>query len=326
MKSKGIISCFFCLIILSTQLYATKKYWVGNNSNKSWNVASNWSLTSGGTGGAAIPGSSDSVYFDGNGTGQCNMNATVTIKLFKMESGYTDTVKQNSIAVTVTEMVLNGGVFRGGTNSITVNGSFTLAGCSYQSTSATLTIKGNYLYTSGYFLHNNGYVKLYGTGNISVTGNTNFYDLDFYGTSVTYTLNTATILTVEHVLVLSSSNGGLISGQIYVKGNIQENSLSSNNGAHTTIIELNGTGDQYILGHTNPAYSTLGWMPDMKVNKTSGTVYLNGYVTLRRTWEVVQGEVDALTYNSTLCFPVGATGGGLGGTIKGKKNQRFNNI
>ncbi|HSH64867.1 MAG TPA: hypothetical protein VLB84_03505, partial [Bacteroidia bacterium] len=271
-------------------------------------------------------GASDSVYFDAGGTGQCILNATVNVKLFKIASGYTDTIKQTSVAITATEMNLNDGTFTGGTNNITVNGPFILSGCSYKSTSAMLTIKGNYLYSSGSFFHNNGYVKLYGSGNISISGNTNFFDLDFYGSFVTYTLDTSTILTVENTLILSSSNGGLISGQISAKGNIQENCLSANPGAHTTIIELNGTGNQYIFGHTNPTYSMLGWMPDMRVNKTSGIVYLNGYVTIRRIWEVIQGEVDAVTYNSTLCFPVGTTGGGWGGSIKGKKNQQFNNI
>ena len=51
------------------------RYWVGGTGN--WSGAAHWSTASGGTGGASVPTSADSVYFDANSftaTGQ-----TVTV-------------------------------------------------------------------------------------------------------------------------------------------------------------------------------------------------------------------------------------------------------
>ncbi len=47
-----------------------------------------WSLTSGGTGGAAVPNSYDDVYFNGSGLGSSTVNATATIKNLYIDSGY----------------------------------------------------------------------------------------------------------------------------------------------------------------------------------------------------------------------------------------------
>ena len=314
--------CTVFLLLIILQAHAVKRYWVGNGTNKNWNATANWSSTSGGTSGASVPSATDSVYFDNNGTGQCNINATVNIRILTVASGYTDTIRQNSFVINSTGMILNGGVFIGGTNNIDVNGSFTLAGSYFKSTSASLIIRRHYTFTSGSFLHNNGTLVFNAGANSDISGNTVFYNLNFQSTN-TYTLADSTILTVEQTLTLASS-GGLKSGRIFAKGNIAEGSQVSNNGVHTTVIEINGNGNQTIYGHTNPAYSTLGWMPDMKVDKTSGTLYLTGFVTIRKTWEVVQGTVDATA--STLCFPIGATTNSLGGIIKGVKNQRFKNI
>lgn len=46
----------------------TTYYWVGSGAagTKNWRVSTYWSLTSGGAGGAGIPGSSDDAYFDTN--------------------------------------------------------------------------------------------------------------------------------------------------------------------------------------------------------------------------------------------------------------------
>ena len=53
----------FSLTFLSLyQLAAVDLYWV--NGSGDWNSAANWSLTSGGAGGAGIPTSSDNVFFD----------------------------------------------------------------------------------------------------------------------------------------------------------------------------------------------------------------------------------------------------------------------
>lgn len=51
-------------------------YWVGNTGN--WNVAANWSFTSGGPGGACVPTDNDDVIFDVNSFTANNRTVTVT--------------------------------------------------------------------------------------------------------------------------------------------------------------------------------------------------------------------------------------------------------
>lgn len=50
------------------------RYWIGANTN--WDDTANWSTTSGGSGGAAVPTSVDNVYFDSNSFG-----TTTTVSL-----------------------------------------------------------------------------------------------------------------------------------------------------------------------------------------------------------------------------------------------------
>ena len=63
----------------------TDKFWVGGSGNT--NDTAHWSLTSGGTGGAAAPGSGDDIFFDGNSDGgggnyTVTVNATFTMRNF----------------------------------------------------------------------------------------------------------------------------------------------------------------------------------------------------------------------------------------------------
>jgi len=51
-------------LLVSSTLFATDYYWVGNSGN--WNDNSHWALSSGGNGGAGIPTANDDVYFDAN--------------------------------------------------------------------------------------------------------------------------------------------------------------------------------------------------------------------------------------------------------------------
>lgn len=48
------------------------RYWVGGTGTWDSSSTTNWSASSGGAGGASVPGNADSVFFDGNsGTGNC---------------------------------------------------------------------------------------------------------------------------------------------------------------------------------------------------------------------------------------------------------------
>ena len=64
------------------------RYWVASFAG-TWNDTFNWSTTSGGIGGASVPGASDTAIFDGNGIGKCTLDMNVTVDYLDLTSGYT---------------------------------------------------------------------------------------------------------------------------------------------------------------------------------------------------------------------------------------------
>ncbi|MDP6585878.1 MAG: hypothetical protein QF535_14575, partial [Anaerolineales bacterium] len=68
-------------------------YWVG--ANTSWNSASNWASTSGGAGGAGVPGTGDYVIFDSNSSQACTFDASASIAGLAVD-GYTQTIDTTS--------------------------------------------------------------------------------------------------------------------------------------------------------------------------------------------------------------------------------------
>lgn len=109
------------------------RYWVGNGGNTSWNNTANWSTSSGGAGGASVPGASNDVFFDGGtgGTsadGDCVIDAAVNVASITITSSYD-------------------GNFDNGTNdqSVTVSGDVTIDGTgTLDMGAATWTLHGNF--------------------------------------------------------------------------------------------------------------------------------------------------------------------------------------
>ncbi|MCK9324717.1 MAG: hypothetical protein M0P69_04395 [Bacteroidales bacterium] len=69
----------FLLLFVCFSVYSADRYWVGGGSSTSWGATgdTNWSTSSGGSGNASVPTSSDDVYFDANsGSGTAVIDAT----------------------------------------------------------------------------------------------------------------------------------------------------------------------------------------------------------------------------------------------------------
>ncbi|MCP4304720.1 MAG: hypothetical protein GY788_07555 [bacterium] len=99
------------------------RYWVNDNANGLWADADNWATTSGGSGGAGFPTSSDDVYFDSGSTDDCNhtSGSPAAADIFTMESSYTGTFTLSR------SITLEGAATVSGIISITANG-FTVKG------------------------------------------------------------------------------------------------------------------------------------------------------------------------------------------------------
>jgi RHS repeat-associated protein len=313
-KKNAVLFVLFLLLVTANG-FASKRYWRGNNSNKNWNVTSNWSATSGGTTGASVPVTTDTAYFNGSGTGQCSINATISINRLEMASTYTDTLKQNTFAITIGTggMVLSGGKFWGGTATILNQGIFTLSGNTFRSTSARLTIQKDYTVTSGSFIHNNG--EVFFTGIFTIKGISSFYKCTFYpltGVGATFTLDASANLTVNN---LFTHTGCILNGNtINVKGDVLQNGTNTNAFGTTTLL-INGTGNQTITGQTT--LTVHGELCNVKIDKVSGILYLKDYIVVHGKWEYISGTVDATTYNSTLSFP--SASGNITNSIIGKQ-------
>jgi len=98
------------------------RYWVGGHpTNNNWNQTgsgtTNWAATSGGAAGASVPGSSDYVFFDGNGNSNSTISATITISRLQIDAGYTSTITHNAV------LTIGGAVW-------TMHSGFTIAGSS----------------------------------------------------------------------------------------------------------------------------------------------------------------------------------------------------
>jgi hypothetical protein len=77
MKKNLHIFLLFSYIILSHKLSAVNYYWVGGTGN--WSDINKWSLTSGGAGGAGVPGVNDNVFFTQQSFTAANQTVTLNV-------------------------------------------------------------------------------------------------------------------------------------------------------------------------------------------------------------------------------------------------------
>lgn len=99
-------------------------YWVGGTSN--WNSAANWSASSGGAGGAGIPGSADRGLFDSNSSGNCRLDLALTGQSIIVSGSYAGQLDgaTDNLNHTVTNVDLVSATLITGTGTWTVNGNF----------------------------------------------------------------------------------------------------------------------------------------------------------------------------------------------------------
>lgn len=86
------------------------RYWVGGTDNWNGTAGLKWSTTSGGAGGAAVPTSSDDVFFDAN-SGAVTVTVTATANSLTLTfTGFTGTFAGSSGLTTRTSLILDAGM------------------------------------------------------------------------------------------------------------------------------------------------------------------------------------------------------------------------
>ncbi|MFH0906536.1 MAG: hypothetical protein V1824_04330 [archaeon] len=96
-----LISLVFLILVIiisfnSKFAFAADRYWVGGTATWNATIGTKWATCSGCTGGAAVPTSSDNVYFDAN-SGAVTITAGATINALDFNcTGFTGSFSQNS--------------------------------------------------------------------------------------------------------------------------------------------------------------------------------------------------------------------------------------
>jgi hypothetical protein len=288
MKKTFFLS-LIAIFLFAIDASAGKRYWISGTA-ASWNNTSNWSTSSGGASGASVPGSSDTAYYDGSGTGNCTLDVNINIKYLNMISGYTGTIVQGTSTVTIgtTGGLLSAGTFSGGSGTITLSGAFTISGTAFTSTSGVFSTNSNFTLSSGSFVHNSGTMKF--TASNTIAGSITFFHLLFSPTSqasysVSNTITADGIMTVE-----GSSKVTLDNGTINADSNVvvTNSSTSATAGGTATIVFTSN----FAQSFTGSGTAGTGKLPNITINKTGGTLSLLSIISVNGNWTYTAGTVS----------------------------------
>lgn len=218
-----------CLLALIAEVsIAQTRHWISTTTGN-WNNAANWSATSGGTGGASVPGSTDQVFFNGNRQGDCVLDVAPTVAGITM-NGYTGTLNLNGQTFTTTgaNNFQTGNISNSGASAALVLN--TTLNTTFRGTNVGVPVSG----TSG-DLYFNGSVfsgsvtvtKTSATTNTGTGGNT-------FGGALTLTNNG------NADLILGNTNGDVFNGLVTI----------NNSGTGRMLIAYNSPGNIFNAGLT----------------------------------------------------------------------------
>ena len=182
-----------------------------------------------------------------------------------------------------------GGSFSCGASPLFVNGNLEIANeAIFNAPSSTLRLQGNFSQSGGTFNNNNGTVSLTGTSSntFSILGEPTFYTLEMINTSGVNAKTIEIYGTVNVNQELSLKNASALNrpiriniGTINLLGNINiSNYRSSDSNPGSGIIQFSGSNSQTITGTS--LNNGEGILPKLFINKTGGSVLLNGNLNL----------------------------------------------
>ncbi|MBS1662799.1 MAG: T9SS type A sorting domain-containing protein [Bacteroidetes bacterium] len=303
-----ILSILSLLFIATQSASAANRYWIASSA-ANWNNTANWSISSGGGSGASVPGASDVAIFDNNGLGNCTITGALTISGLTLYSGYTGAILQGANNITISGAAsFGGGVFTGGSATITFNGNVTLSGTGFVFPAQTIMNGGSWTYTSGLLNTTTNSSTVTFASGLTITGNETFNNLTFTNTTpwpMTYTLAAGTTLTANGTTSLTgTAYQSFSNGNVNLLGNLALTNTATGGGG-STVFSFTGTGSQSITSALSIGQSAL---PSVTINKASGTLTLPALITEGgNAWTYTAGTIDATTNNSTVVFSGGTT-------------------
>lgn len=264
--------------------------WTNANGTGIWSDASNWST--------GLPGNGDIAIFDATSLSNCIIDINIDVSGIRIDAAYTGTITQNignTIAIGSDDYVQNNGRFQGGNASIDFNnGTFTLAGGDFISTSGTMFWDQSILISGGNFHHNNGTIVFNANANrtINLPSIDTLFNLEISPTvnNRQFSINSADTLYIENKLTLT--NGRVQSGILYIKDSLVFNSAYDDGSADIYFV---GSGNSHLVNNDEVGTH------DFFVNKSSTTDSLK--VSNSLAADIVWGNDEDLTLNSgTIIF------------------------
>lgn len=259
---RNLLTLFFVFLFLN--VFATSKFWVGGASGN-WSATTSWSLTSGGSSGAAVPLVNDDVYFDASSGApniiaywigaspvlnslnitSCNVTfaivpaatQSITANLTTSSAAYTLSASNASVAVGQFVYVYTGdGKIAFGNTVKTISGTaLTLnsnpTGASTSAPTLAFVPTTSTSITTKTVTLNNANVNAYFTITVNggVGNGTSTYDFSFLGTSTW----TQSPFANGQSITLGASSG---SNTVYVTGNSATNYFDGNNLGYISFV------------------------------------------------------------------------------------------
>jgi hypothetical protein len=260
------------------------------NVGTNFNTTANWSTSSGGAGGASVPGSSDVVILDNN-SGNLSLEININVQGISMTAGYASTFTQNAFTINYSSgfWTVAGGTFVGSASAITGSTSsrFIMSGGTFTSTSGTHTVGvagtavNSINITGGTFNHNNGKFLVLGLNHTQLNNLSSGYFYDFeINTCITCQMYGQ--IYVQNTLTVTNCNTTANSIICNLKGDFVQGSL----GGFCNLI-FEGTGTQNL---TCP--NTTNIIASVTINKPSGTLNIINDFAWYGNWNHIAGTIN----------------------------------
>lgn len=284
--------CILVLVVsiiagFSGSLFGQNRFWVAASSSN-WNNTANWSTSSGGPGGASVPGATEVAIFNANGAGNCNLDIAPTVAGITV-NGYTGTInfQGNNLTTTGTNQFTTGTLSPGTTASLILN---TIAITTFAGTTVSVNVSG----TTGRLFFNGSTFN--GTVNVTKTDNNG----DFSSGNNIFNGTTTLTNAGDGFILMGNTNRDQFNGVTTFNNNGGYRIyFAHNHGGQTTTFAND------VILNTNKSGGTDAWsFMICEGNNTAvsfgGNVTINCGGTLQSNHRILQGTGSQATYAGTV--------------------------
>lgn len=269
-----------------------------------WNDINNWSLVSGGAGGASVPIAGDRAIFDINSP-SCDLDISPTVDELLLEGGgsaFPNTLDFSGFSLTVdTKADIKAGTLTGGAGNFTVGAAATdeliLSGGIFNAPAGTFDVQ-KLTISGGTFNAGTGLtLKRRGNLVLSIAVSFNDFELNTAGANLVFDItggswDVAGDFTLTNAFGITMTPTNTI---MTLAGDWHGDGTYTPVGGTNWKVEFDSGGAQAVDGGFD--------IPGVRINKAAGTLSFNSDITVRgTTWEYVLGTVDCLTFGGTIFF------------------------